>query len=297
MKCYDELTITDDFFFCKIMSEPTLCKQMIEVLLNIEVDHIENINNQHSIAPSYDSRSIRLDVYVKNSDKVFDIEMQTTNKYNLEKRSRYYQSVLDLDDLSKNMDYKKLKESYIVFICTYDPFLQGILQYTVEQSFLEKPGVRYDDNTHKVFYNLLSDELEKDNTPRGRFLRYLKNNVPTDDFTQNIHDSLKRFKINANWRKEYMTVGMLIDEEKEKAKKEGIAQGIAQGHKAGLKEGITQGHKTGLKEGITQGITQGLAQGKIEAAIIAIKEFNLPIEQVAIKYDIPIEELKKQMTL
>ena len=70
-----------------------------------------------------------------------------------------------------------------------------------------------------------------------------------------------------------MTVGMLIDEEKEKAKKEGIAQGIA----------------VGVKEGVTQ--------GKIEAAIIAIKEFNLPIEQVAIKYDIPIEELKKQMTL
>ena len=46
-----------------------------------------------------------------------------------------------------------------------------------------------------------------------------------------------------------MTVGMLIDEEKEKAKKE------------------------------------GLTQGKIEAAIIAIK------------YDIPIEELKKQITL
>ena len=78
-----------------------------------------------------------------------------------------------------------------------------------------------------------------------------------------------------------MTVGMLIDEEKEKAKKQGIAQGIAQG--------LTQGHKAGLKEGISQ--------GKIEAAIIAIKEFNLPIEQVAIKYDIPIEELKKQMTL
>ena len=71
-----------------------------------------------------------------------------------------------------------------------------------------------------------------------------------------------------------MTVGMLIDEEKEKSKKEGIAQGL------------TQGHKTGLKEGLTQ--------GKIEAAIIAIKEFNLPIEQVAIKYDIPIEELKEK---
>ena len=90
-----------------------------------------------------------------------------------------------------------------------------------------------------------------------------------------------------------MTVGMLIDEEKEKAKKEGIAQG----HKAGLKEGLTQGHKTGLKEGLTQGhkagLKEGITQGKIEAAIIAIKEFNLPIEQVAEKYDIPIEELKK----
>ena len=98
-----------------------------------------------------------------------------------------------------------------------------------------------------------------------------------------------------------MTVGMLIDEEKEKAKKEGIAQGltqgIAQGHKAGLKEGLTQGISQGHAVGVKEGIAQGLTQGKIEAAIIAIKEFNLPIEQVAIKYDIPIEELKKQMTL
>ena len=51
-------------------------------------DKLEYIEPQHSVAPEYASRSIRLDIYVKDSDRVDDIEIQTTDKRNLEKRAR-----------------------------------------------------------------------------------------------------------------------------------------------------------------------------------------------------------------
>lgn len=37
--------------------------------------------------------------------------MQTTDKRNLEKRTWYYQSLIDIDQLSKKMNYNELKRA------------------------------------------------------------------------------------------------------------------------------------------------------------------------------------------
>ncbi|MCI5696590.1 MAG: Rpn family recombination-promoting nuclease/putative transposase [Spirochaetia bacterium] len=140
MKSWNELTITDDFIFCKVMQNEVLCKQMVEVLLNIKIDKLQYIEPQHSIIPDYASRSIRLDIYAKDSDRVYDIEIQTTDKRNLEKRARYYQSLMDIDQLEHNVDYNRLKDSYIIFICTFDPFKEDALTYTITQTIKERPG-------------------------------------------------------------------------------------------------------------------------------------------------------------
>lgn len=52
MKPYDQLTITDDFIFCKVISNHNLCRQMVETLLDIEIDRIEFITNQYPIQPA-----------------------------------------------------------------------------------------------------------------------------------------------------------------------------------------------------------------------------------------------------
>ena len=31
LKPWEELTITDDFMFCKVMSDPALCKELLEM--------------------------------------------------------------------------------------------------------------------------------------------------------------------------------------------------------------------------------------------------------------------------
>ena len=73
------LEFKDAPMFGRVMRNEELCKQVLEVILNIEIDHIEYLNTEQEISAYNDARGVRLDVYLKSSDKVFDIEMQTTD--------------------------------------------------------------------------------------------------------------------------------------------------------------------------------------------------------------------------
>ena len=46
----------------------------------------------------------------------------TNSHLHCRKRTRYYQSMIDMDSLMKGQDYSELKDSYILFICKRDPF-------------------------------------------------------------------------------------------------------------------------------------------------------------------------------
>lgn len=94
---WSDLRISNDFLFGKVMRNQTVCKKLIELILDIQIDHIEYPENQKVIDLTADARSIRLDVYVKDGQNtVYDIEMQATDTKELPKRSRYYQDLIDL---------------------------------------------------------------------------------------------------------------------------------------------------------------------------------------------------------
>ena len=57
--------------------------------------------DHYTISPYYETKGVRLDVYIKDSDKVFDIELQNALDDNLPLRTRYYQSMVDSDNLLK----------------------------------------------------------------------------------------------------------------------------------------------------------------------------------------------------
>lgn len=107
-----------------VESRPDLCKRLIEIILGIKVKDIKYVEREKSIEERTDAKGIRLDVYVEEegSNRSFDLEMQVANKHNLEKRLRYYQGLLDMDKLKPGDSYRKLGESYIIFICTFDYF-------------------------------------------------------------------------------------------------------------------------------------------------------------------------------
>ena len=45
---------------------------------------------------------------------VYDLEMQTTKKKDLPKRTRYYQGLIDLELLNRGASFSELNDSYII---------------------------------------------------------------------------------------------------------------------------------------------------------------------------------------
>lgn len=148
-KPIEQLVFSDDFMFGAVMHDPAICQGVLERLLQIKIDHIEYPELQKSISPFYSRKGVRLDVYVADSDRVFDVECQTYKVEDIGKRTRYYQAMLDIDSLMKGADYSELKESYIIFICLDDSFWAGLhflsilLKETVRKTRMLALGTRH----------------------------------------------------------------------------------------------------------------------------------------------------------
>lgn len=287
MKSYDELTITDDFMFSKVMLDEKLCKELVEILLDIKIDRIEYIGRENTIKEDPIGRGIRLDVYIKDSNRVFDIEIQTTNKHDLSQRSRYYQALMDLDNLSTGTKFTELKESYILFICTFDPFDREQVKYVFRERSETINDLFLNDKTYKVFYNIKAYK-KSDNKRVQEFLQYLTTKKPESDFTKKLENAVYRIKGHQNWRKEYMTVAMKFDELLEEGLAEGRAKGLAEGRAKGLAEGLAEGRA----EGLVEGIAEGIAKNKLETAI-KMRNDNFPIESIVKYTGLTKEEIEK----
>ena len=101
LETWENLTLSNNFIFCKVMeSNPDLCKHLIEILLHIKIDHLEATTAEKSMQESISSKGVRFDVYTKDDNRIFDVEIQTLNKKNLPQRARYYQSIIDVNSLN-----------------------------------------------------------------------------------------------------------------------------------------------------------------------------------------------------
>ena len=224
---WEELDISNDFIFGKVMQNPELCKELLQrILPDLEIDHIEYPELQKSIQPDTNAKSIRLDVYIRDdANTVYDIEMQVANTGELPKRTRYYQSMIDLQLIDKEQTYKRLNQSYIIFICPFDPFGKGRHIYTFKNFCEEDKSISLNDATSKIFLNTESKLDDVDKKLRV-FLDYVAGKQTTDDtFITRLHAAVKEAKNNREWRHEFMTLLMRDQENIEKGRIEGIQQG------------------------------------------------------------------------
>ena len=276
---YEDIKITNNFAFCKVMQNEEICREVIETLLHIKVGKLVYKSFEKELKLEPDKRGIRLDVYVADSDRVFDLEMQTTDQKNLGCRMRYYQCMIDAELLEKGADFNDLKESNIIFICTFDPFYKGLPQYTFSNSCDELPDLKLDDKCRKIAYNVTAFEKVSDEKIR-KLLEFISTGKSETALTDKICKELHRVHGNEEWRAEYMTLQML--------QKETYDIGFAAGEERGRSEGIAIGEKRGISLGITQ--------GEHKKAIETAKKFlamGLSIEQVADGTGLSPEEIEK----
>ena len=282
-KSWEELTFSDNFLFCKIMENEEICRQLLEILLHIKIGKIRYLSQEKEFKPSYQGRSIRMDVFLKDSDRMFDIEIQTSDFKKLALRARFYQGALDVSTTKKRAKFSQMKESYILFLCKGDPFDSGIPVYTVKQTFFELPAKPYDDRTHKVFYNCKAYEVADDEDLKG-LLEFIQTNRASTAFSHKLEENVRIAKTNSHWEEEYMYFSDVLEEEKDKVRR--FAR------KQGRQEGLAQGRQEGLALGKQEGRIEGAHENAVENAKNLLREKDSP-EKTARCTGLPLEEVQK----
>ena len=225
---WEELQIKDDFMFGVIMSNPEICRLTLERILGVPIEKIEYLEKQKYIAVARDRHAIRLDVYVKD-DKgtVYNVEMQTSSNDDLAMRSRYYQGIIDLNLISAGDGYSDLKDSCVIFICTFDPFGKGRYNYTFRSSCQQDPSLQLGDRTTKIFLNTkgTKDDVDEDVKRFLRFIDKASDPDPTDELLVKMHQELLAVRLDEKWKVEYMKYQLELDAQYKRGKQEGIAEG------------------------------------------------------------------------
>ena len=227
-KAFDELTIADDFMFSKVMLNERLAKHFLEVILGCRIHSVTYPKYEHYINVRYDAKSIRLDVILEDDNHtVYNLEMQTAKLTGLVKRSRYYQDLIDLDLLQKGAKYDELNHSIVIFICTFDLFGKDQWIYRFCNVCQQLPELKLQDGTEKVFVNTMGELGDVDEEFK-QVMQIFNGLQAEGDFAEELQQEVERVKLSEEWRREYMTLQVLLDDTKREGYKEGNREGNLQ---------------------------------------------------------------------
>ena len=231
-KEYETLGIRDRFIFSKVMTDKNLCIQVLRCLTGNDIEDIGDITAEKYFQITNDGKGVRYDVYVEDADdNAYDAEMQNYTyqaKKELMLRNRYYQSIIDNRMMESGMEYQELKDSYVIFICTFDPFGKGRRRYTFFNVCEEDKELYADDGRTILIFNTggclgeLSEEAKE-------FLDYVENGTISGSLSEAIEEAVMDARHNKEWRSEYMkNMANYWD-----AKREGRAEGRNEGRTEG----------------------------------------------------------------
>lgn len=163
------------------------------------------------------------------------LEAQEYMEQGLERRSRFYQAKKESKHLKRGeKNWKMMPDLYMIMITTFDPFGEGSVIYTFENTCKEYPGVEYKDGLKFIYFNTAGTKGGTESIKQ--LLSYLKEskieNVK-DESTSYIHNCVSTVKQSAEVRNRFMTVGEWLD----RLKEEEVAEARAEGQAAGLKLG------------------------------------------------------------
>lgn len=230
-KAFQELDLSNSFLFSAALEDEETCQLVLEIILGCKVPKVK-VHAEHSILVNSEFKSVRLDIYASDEMQVnYNLEAQNENEGNLAKRSRFYQAEMDVSSLKPGEDYHNLKPSYVIFICSFDPFGEELYRYTFEERCLER-DIALGDGAKKIF--LSTKGKNEDEVPKElvHFLKYIEESTSeyvstiTDESIIRLHEKVMELK---KWRKleaRYMTVEEWANIRANKERKERRAEDI-----------------------------------------------------------------------
>lgn len=231
-KSFEQLTIQNDFMFCKVMQNMNICKKVLQLVLQDENISIKKITSQQTIENNSESKTVRLDVLVEDYDKnTYDVEMQLVENDDIPKRIRIYQASIDISKLLRGKRYKDATNTVIIFFCMFDPIGERLPVYTFENFCREDKDIALNDGTLKVIINVKAYK-KICNSELKALVKYIYDGSITTSLTKEIDMTLAEIKKDCNALDEYISIYTKMEDERDIGRKEG--------EKKGRKEGIEQ---------------------------------------------------------
>ncbi len=254
-KTLQDLTIRDNFLFAAVMQQGDNCKKFLEMLLKFKINRID-ILYEKTIIYNPEYKGIRLDVYAKGDDHIcYNIEMQVLSD-KLPKRSRYYHSQMDMELLSSGESYDTLPDTYVIFICDFDPFGLQRYCYNFESRCLEDNTLSLGDGSKSIFLSTRGNNSSDISPELLSFLTFIRENQPEDlrdyhdAYVTQLQDTIYQIKRSKELGSRFMLLEIMLDEK--------------------------------YREGKTEGLTEGLTKGRIESILELLEDFDpVPAELTA----------------
>ena len=230
-KKLQELTIKDNFMFGAVMCDEKNCKRFLEMSLGFSIERVK-VSKEKSMVYHPQYKGVRLDVYANDENKThYNVEMQAVRKDDLPCSARYYHSQIDMELLVSGAEYTELPNSYVIFICDFDPFGKGKYRYTFQNKCNELQEFAIDDGIHTIFLNTKGKNEEEVPKELVKFLKFVGADLQEstedyeDEFVKELQKSVAHVKTSREMEERFMLLELMLNDEHKAGKIEGLIEG------------------------------------------------------------------------
>ena len=258
---------------------------LVTVLIGEKVTIVELLESEGNQETSTDKFN-RVDIKAKNSNgEIIIVEVQLTRQLYFLQRMLYGVSKAITEHIEIGQMYDKVKKVYSINILYFDLgkgsdyLYHGRTVFTgvhthdhlvVNTKEAEELRMRHPHDIFPEYYIIRVNEFNSvATTPIEEWLDYLKNNRIKDDTStpglKEARQKLLYMTMNDKERRAYdahMDDIMVQNDVLETAKREGLAEGRAEGRA----EGLAKGREEGLAKGLVKGREEGRAEGILSTA-------------------------------
>lgn len=181
--------LMDDDFMSKVFEDTACAEFLLKVILNRDDLTVQEVHGQHDIK-NLQGRSVRLDILaVDEKNRVYNIEVQRSDRGAGAKRARYNSSLLDANLTQPGDGYDALNETYIIFITERDVLKRNLPIYHINR-IIEETGEAFGDEAHIIYVN----SQIKDETALGKLMHDFSCTDPEDMKYPVLAERVKYFK-------------------------------------------------------------------------------------------------------
>ena len=157
--------LLDDDFMNKVFEDKACAEFLLQIILQRTDLKVQRVHSQHDIR-NLQGRSIRLDILaIDISGRVYNIEVQRSDKGASAKRARYNSSLIDANVTEPGDDYDKLNATYVIFIAEHDVLGGNSVIYHIDRT-IKETGTLFGDESHIIYVNAQI----KDDTALGQLM-------------------------------------------------------------------------------------------------------------------------------